>query len=86
MTRWLLPTVVLSALILGACGGDSRGEELRNDLAAIQDAINQGEYGGLYDDYSAAACRGQFAPGAFVANFERDRCCKYLDGSLKSLL
>lgn len=71
MVRWLLPMAVLSAAVLAACS-DSGKEEVRDDVAAIEAAINDADYDSLYDDFSAASCRERFLRDVFVASFERD--------------
>lgn len=69
MVRWLLLLAMFLALLLAACSDSSKGE-IRNDVAAIEAAINDVHYGSLYDDFSAATCKEHFSRDAFIANFE----------------
>lgn len=70
MTRSLLLVAVLSAVVLTACDGSGK-RDVRNAVAAIEAAINDADYGRLFDDFSAGPCKQSFSRDAFIADFER---------------
>lgn len=73
MARWLVILGILLTLVLAACGetGGRKGE-IRNDLLAIQAAINRADYGRLYDDFSATRCKDDIDLYTFIASFGPD--------------
>lgn len=70
MVRWLLLTAVLSAMLLAACDGSGK-QDVRNAMAAMGAAMNGGDYGRLFDDFSADRCSQSDTRDAFIANLER---------------
>ncbi len=70
MLCWLLLMAALSAALLAACDGSGK-QDVRNAVAAIGAAMNGGDYGRLFDDFSAARCRQPNKRDAFIASFEQ---------------
>jgi len=59
---------VLSVVLIIACGGSGK-DEVRASVVAIQAAINDRDYGRLFDDFTAESCRQGFVREAFIGNW-----------------